>query len=62
MRQARPQKVGAHRALDDIRDSIDELRYYREKVFVPADLAGDEVVDVVEVVDVAVEPAEGGDT
>jgi len=39
VRQARPQKVGAHRALDDIRDSIDELRYYRQKVFVPADLA-----------------------
>ena len=33
--QARPQKVGQHRALDDIRDSIDELRYYRERVFVP---------------------------
>lgn len=34
--QARPQKVGQHRALDDIRDSIDELRYYRERVFAPA--------------------------
>ena len=33
--QARPQKVGQHRALDDIRDSIEELRYYRERVFVP---------------------------
>ena len=33
--QARPQKLGQHRALDDIRDSIDELRYYRERVFVP---------------------------
>ena len=38
VRQARPQKVGAHRALDDIRDSIDELRYYRRNVFVPEDL------------------------
>jgi oligoribonuclease len=37
VRQARPQKVGNHRALDDIRDSIEELRYYRERVFVPAD-------------------------
>ena len=35
VRQARPQKVGNHRALDDIRDSIEELRYYRERVFVP---------------------------
>ena len=33
--QARPQKTGQHRALDDIRDSIEELRYYRERVFVP---------------------------
>jgi oligoribonuclease len=37
VRQARPQKVGAHRALDDIRDSIEELRYYRERVFVAED-------------------------
>ncbi len=35
VRQERPQKAGAHRALDDIRDSIDELRYYRQRVFVP---------------------------
>lgn len=31
-----PVKNGGHRALGDIRDSIDELRYYREAVFVPA--------------------------
>ena len=37
--QGRPQKMGQHRALDDIRESIDELRYYRERVFVPADAA-----------------------
>lgn len=30
-----PPKNGGHRALADIRDSIDELRYYREAVFVP---------------------------
>jgi oligoribonuclease len=42
VRQARPQKLGAHRALDDIRDSIDELRYYRERVFVPEDIAPEE--------------------
>ena len=34
--QPRPQKIGQHRALDDIRDSIEELRYYRQSVFVPA--------------------------
>jgi len=35
--QTRPQKVGLHRALDDIRESIEELRYYRDRVFVPRD-------------------------
>ena len=28
-----PKKAGAHRALDDIRESIEELRYYRAQVF-----------------------------
>ena len=32
----RPFKVGAHRALDDIRDSVRELQFYRERVFIPA--------------------------
>ena len=30
-----PEKNGGHRALADILESIDELRYYREAVFVP---------------------------
>ena len=32
---ASPPKNGNHRALADIRDSIDELRYYRAALFVP---------------------------
>jgi oligoribonuclease len=28
-----PQKKGGHRALDDIRESIEELRYYRQAIF-----------------------------
>jgi oligoribonuclease len=32
---ASPSKTGNHRALGDIRDSIEELRYYRASVFVP---------------------------
>lgn len=32
---ARVHKAGSHRALDDIRASVAELRYYRERVFVP---------------------------
>ncbi len=31
-----PDKSGGHRALADIRESIEELRYYREAVFVPS--------------------------
>ncbi len=31
-----PAKTGNHRALGDIQDSIDELRYYRGTVFVPS--------------------------
>ncbi len=30
-----PKKDGGHRALADIRESIEELRYYRRAVFVP---------------------------
>jgi oligoribonuclease len=33
---AAPEKNGGHRALADIRESITELKYYREAVFVPA--------------------------
>ena len=29
----RAQKQGSHRALDDIRESVAELRFYREHVF-----------------------------
>jgi oligoribonuclease len=32
---AAPTKSGNHRALADIRESIEELRYYREAIFVP---------------------------
>jgi oligoribonuclease len=31
-----PQKKETHRALDDIRESINELRFYRQHVFLPA--------------------------
>ena len=31
----RPFKVGKHRALDDVLESIEELRFYRDNVFVP---------------------------
>lgn len=35
----RPSKAGNHRALDDIRESVNELRFYRERVFVPVSRA-----------------------
>lgn len=46
----RPFKVGNHRALDDIRESIAELQYYRERIFLPATPLADVVA-----------PAAGGD-
>ena len=33
--EAAPRKETTHRALDDIRESVEELRFYREKLFVP---------------------------
>ena len=39
----RPRGQGSHRALDDIRESIKEMVYYRERVFVPpAELVADD--------------------
>jgi oligoribonuclease len=32
-----PKRTGNHRALGDIRDSLAELKYYREAIFVPQD-------------------------
>ena len=34
LNNSRPRKAGAHRALDDIVESIAEMKYYREHVFV----------------------------
>ena len=34
--KGRPSKQETHRALDDIQDSLAELRYYREAMLVPA--------------------------
>jgi oligoribonuclease len=31
--EAAPRKAGGHRALDDIRESVEELRYYRKTLF-----------------------------
>lgn len=36
-----PHKNGAHRALDDIRASIDELQFYRDRAFLPVAAATD---------------------
>jgi oligoribonuclease len=33
LEHARPNKINTHRALDDVRESINELRFYREHVF-----------------------------
>ena len=36
---APPKKATSHRALDDIRESVDELRFWREHVFAPSSSA-----------------------
>jgi len=38
--KARTTQVGSHRALDDIRQSVTELQYYRQHVFVPVATGG----------------------
>ena len=35
LKNGQPYKAGSHRALDDIRESVAELRFYREHVFLP---------------------------
>ena len=35
LNSSRPRKTGAHRALDDVMESVAEMKYYREHVFVP---------------------------
>jgi oligoribonuclease len=35
LNNTRPRKAGAHRALDDVLESIAEMKFYRENVFVP---------------------------
>jgi oligoribonuclease len=45
IRAERPKKLGAHRALDDIRESVAELRFYRERVFVPVEAPAPPVAD-----------------
>jgi oligoribonuclease len=40
----RPRGQGSHRALDDIRESVKELVYYREHVFVPSPSSDPEAV------------------
>lgn len=39
----RPRGQGSHRALDDIRESVRELVYYRENVFVDLSVSPDEI-------------------
>jgi oligoribonuclease len=39
---AAPRKAGSHRALDDIRESVAELAYYRSTIFRPGNATADE--------------------
>lgn len=40
--RGRPSKKEAHRALGDIRESVAELRYYRDAIFIPVAPLGDQ--------------------
>lgn len=53
-----PRKAAGHRALDDIRESIAELVYYRSSMFLPISTEAVEAVDGIE----AVDAVEGLDT
>jgi oligoribonuclease len=57
---AAPRKQGSHRALDDIRESVAELRYYRQAVFAPA--PADPPETGFEEVEVAASPAKIAET
>ncbi len=58
----RPRGMGSHRALDDIRESIRELVYYRERVFVPMpDVSTAVVNDAAAVTDAAVNAEPGAE-
>ena len=41
LNSGRPRKAGAHRALDDIVESIAEMKFYREHVFVATESSGE---------------------
>lgn len=43
--QRAPEKRAAHLALDDIHESLEELRWYREHVFAPSDAPPDDAAD-----------------
>ncbi|ONH33220.1 oligoribonuclease [Pseudofrankia asymbiotica] len=63
---AAPVKHGGHRALADIRESIEELRYYRRTVFVPhpgptTDEARAASVEIRAETDAAAQPSSSGD-
>ena len=35
LNSGRPRKAGSHRAMDDVIESVAEMKFYREHVFVP---------------------------
>jgi len=57
-----PTKSGGHRALADIRESIEELRYYRDAVFIPKPgLSGSELKAIAARHQGVLSGAQGGD-
>ena len=52
-------KASAHRALDDIRESINELRFYRERLFVPQAAVRADAADAADATAVPAPPTGG---
>jgi oligoribonuclease len=55
---SRVQKAGSHRALDDIRESVNELQFYRQHIFVPSSAV--DVVAISAAVAAVADPSDSG--
>ena len=55
---SRVQKAGSHRALDDIRESVNELQFYRQHIFLPASAV--DVAAITAAVAAVADPSDAG--
>ena len=55
---SRVQKAGSHRALDDIRESVSELQFYRQHIFVPSNAV--DVAAITAAIAAVADPSDAG--